>query len=70
MSGTEATVPGDSGAALEDKGKGKAPAEEVPQDTSMEQDEEEDDSSSDEEEEVCIPLHARPSSLPSQAQLS
>lgn len=55
MSGTEATIPHDpataEGAAAEDKGKGKAPAEGVPQDSAMEEDDDEDSSSDEDEEE-------------------
>ncbi|KAL6855337.1 Histone H2A.Z-specific chaperone CHZ1 [Amphichorda felina] len=54
MSGTQATIPQDPANAegvSENKGKGKAPAEDVPQDTAMNDDDDDDDSSSDEEEE-------------------
>lgn len=54
MSGTQATIPQDPANAegvSENKGKGKAPAEDVPQDTAMDEDDDDDDSSSDEEEE-------------------
>lgn len=59
MSGTQATIPQDPANAegvSENKGKGKAPAEDVPQDAAMNEDDDDDDSSSDEEEEeVCKP---------------
>ncbi len=48
----DATVPQDP--AFEEKGKGKAVAEDVPQDDAMVDDDDE-DSSSDEEEEVSLP---------------
>ena len=55
MSGTEATIPQDSANAEgfpESKGKGKAPAEEAPENTAMDEDNEDDSSSDEEEEEV------------------
>lgn len=74
MSGNEATIPQDPAiaeGAAEDKGKGKNPAEQAPQDTAMEEDDEDEDSSSDEEEEEVsgFPNH-HPTALHSSANVN